>query len=125
MLQWDFSFSFGHLPLHHKQYKTKIFTSSITHLNSTQLLFGTWLYWISLFCYSHATVLHTLFTVFCIFSHFLCLFTCPIHSCTYSCSANFHFCMLYSLFPFPYTFLQPYSLFSFSPLFSSLFIAVI
>ena len=73
MLQWDFSFSFGQFPLHHKQYKIKIFTSSITHLNSTQLLFGTWLYWICLFCCYWVTVLYFWFT-----SASIHLFTVPM-----------------------------------------------
>ena len=71
-----FFFSFGYLPLHHKQYKTiKHLHFQFQNINITQ----PFACWFCPFCSSHATVLHTLFTIFCIFSSFLCLYTYSLH----------------------------------------------
>ena len=88
MLQWDFDFSLGYLPLDHKQYKlitTFTFTFLITYFNITQLLF--WI--LALLDLSFLATVKSLFCILFVHYHlhipcFLCLFTYPTHSCTYS-----------------------------------------
>ena len=81
---------------------TFTFTFLITYFNFTQLLF--WI--LALLDLSFPAAVKNLFCIHFVHCHlhipcFLCLFTCPTHSCTYSCSPNFHLYMLSSSFPFP------------------------
>ena len=111
MLQWDFIFlrilAFASQTIKKINYNIYIL---ITYFNFTQLLF--WI--LALLDFSFPAAVKNLFCILFVYCHlhisyFLCLFTCPTHSCTYLCSLSFHFCTLSSSFPFPYTFIQPYS----------------
>ena len=86
---------------------TFTFTFLITHFNFTQLLF--WI--LALLDLSFSIAIKNLFCIHFVHCHlhipcFLCLFTCPTHSCTYSYSPNFHLCMISSLFLFFHNYIQ-------------------
>ena len=78
MLQWDFYFSFGYLPLHHnnvnKLISTFTFTFSVTHFKSTQLLFWT----LALLDLSFLLLLSDCSVYF---GSPLCLFICSLYLC--------------------------------------------
>ena len=91
MLQWDFSFSFGYLPLQHNNVNKLIitftFTFSVTHFNFTQLL----LWILDLLDLSFPVVVEWLFCILWFTSESIHMFTIIV--CTsyiYNCFSRFY-----------------------------------